>query len=85
MSYAQAITFPGNNSGVYLLPGMSRLNTLIMGQALWVESGTNYSNSPYVLFPKTIDPTNGWHAELGQIIDPKKADWRGYQITWIYL
>ncbi len=85
MSYAGVITFAGNNSGIYSAPGITRLNTLMIGQALWAEAGTNYSNAPYVLFPKTIDSTNGWHTDLGQITDPKKVDWRGYQITWVYL
>jgi len=84
MSAANAITFSGNNTGVYQALGLSLSNKLITGYAVWPEIGTNYSNGPYWLFPRNVASLDGWFATSGEIIDPKKADWRGYQITWIY-
>ncbi len=85
MAVANVVTFLGGNTGLYSVPSVTPHSYLVKGEAQWIETETNYSNSfPYVLLTSAI-VKDGWYVSAGQIVDPKKADWRGYKITWFYI
>lgn len=83
----KVVTFAGNATGIYSVPGMLSTSSLLVGfttQAVLSGTVFNSSPAPFFLASNLVNPTHGWKPSLNTITDPTAANWTGWGIVWVW-